>query len=114
VSEISERASYLALRGCPRADADAWWAAVRRRHDIPRAVAALLGGRARIELTREEAGQALGWARTIEGWANAEIKPLFVYPTNALGELGERENASATVTPGAGGGTPNSRSARRR
>ena len=58
-SQVSARAAYVALRVCPRADADVWWSAVRRRDDIPYAIAALLGGRARIELTREEATHTL-------------------------------------------------------
>ena len=93
MTQFSERTSYYALRVCPRADADAWWSAVRRRDDVPHAVAALLGGRARIELTREEAGHALAWAGGIEGWPSTDAKPLFVYPPNAPGGPAEGEIA---------------------
>ena len=89
----SARAAYIALRVCPRADADVWWSAVRRRHDIPYAITALLGGRARIELTPEEANYALAWAGSIEGWPSADPKPLFVYPQNPLTALKPAEFA---------------------
>ena len=58
---------------------------------MPYAIAALLGGRARIELTREEANHALAWAGSIEGWPSSDAKPLFVYPQNPLAvvETGE-------------------------
>ena len=81
MSQFSPRTSYYALRVCPSADADVWWSTVRRCDDVPHAVAALLSGRARIELTREEASFALSWAERIEGWTDSDIKPLFVYPT---------------------------------
>jgi hypothetical protein len=93
VSHLSERASYLALRVCPRVDADVWWSAVRRRDDVPHVIAALLGGRARIELSRAEARHALAWAGTVEGWADSDTKPLFVYPTNLVGEFADSETA---------------------
>jgi hypothetical protein len=91
--QVIERSSYFALRVCPRADAEAWWSAARRRHDAPPAVAALLAGRARIELTLEEADQALAWAAQLDGWRESSTKPLTVYPTTALGERRRGEAA---------------------
>ena len=41
---------------------------------------ALMRGRTRVELTRDEAGEALEWAGGLDGWADAEPKPLHVYP----------------------------------
>jgi len=84
VAAISETSSeyhaFYALRVCPQSTADAWWSAVRARHDIPPAIGALVRGRTRIELTRDEAGEAMAWARRLEGWADAQPKPLHVYP----------------------------------
>jgi hypothetical protein len=93
MSEVTEHVSYFALRVDPRADADIWWSAVRRRTDAPPAIAALLGGRARVELTREEAGHAMAWAGGIDGWPDTDSKPLIVYPAHALGGPPEREFA---------------------
>jgi hypothetical protein len=53
--------------------------AVRRRRDVPEAISVLLAGRARVELSCEEAERALEWAGRIDGWAGAETKPLCVY-----------------------------------
>jgi hypothetical protein len=81
VSETSfERRAYYALRVCPEATADAWWSAVRRRRDVPPAITALLNGRSRVELTRAEAGAAMAWAGRLDGWAEAQPKPLHVHP----------------------------------
>ena len=72
--------SYYALRRCPGAAAEQWWLVARRRRDLPPALHALAVGRARVELTGEEAADALAWAERVEGWAAAEIKPLLVHP----------------------------------
>lgn len=79
-SSASERHAYYALRVCPKATADAWWSAVRGRRDVPPAIVALLHGRTRVELTRAEAGAAMAWAGRLDGWAEAQPKPLHVYP----------------------------------
>jgi hypothetical protein len=71
--------SYLALRAVDGAGANGWWAAARRRSDVPTAVGALLHGRRRVELTEAEAEAALAWATTVDGWADAEPKPLLVH-----------------------------------
>ena len=81
VSETSsEYHAFYALRVCPKATADAWWSAVRVRHDVPPAIVALMRGRTRVELTRDEAGEAMAWAGGLDGWADAQPKPLHVYP----------------------------------
>ena len=81
VSETSsEYHAFYALRVCPKATADAWWTAVRGRHDVPPAITALMRGRTRIELTRDEAGEAMAWAGQLDGWEDAQPKPLHVYP----------------------------------
>ena len=81
VSESSlDQRAYYALRICPEATADAFWREVRRRRDVPPAISALAHGRTRVELTRDEAGAALTWAERIDGWTDAQPKPLHVYP----------------------------------
>jgi hypothetical protein len=74
-----EDVSYAVLRVCPQASASEWWTAVRRRRDAPAAIAALARGRSRVELTTDDALAALAWAGAIEGWSNAEPKPVFVH-----------------------------------
>jgi hypothetical protein len=76
---MNDNATYVALRVESDASADLWWAAASQRHDAPAAIAALLGGRTRVEVTRDEAQRALAWAAGIGGWAGAERKPVFVY-----------------------------------
>ena len=70
-----ENTSYYALRRCPGAAADAWWVNASRHRDAPRAIAALLSGRERVELNRDETVEALVWAERIDG-----EPPLRVYP----------------------------------
>jgi hypothetical protein len=74
---------HATLRVDPRASAVAWWAAARQRRDTPPAVSALLAGRGRVELSALEAADAITWAETVEGWAAAEPKPLFVHRPDA-------------------------------
>ena len=76
----SEYHAFYALRVCPQATADAWWNAVRGRRDVPPGIMALVRGRTRVELTHDEVGEAMAWAGRQEGWADAEPKPLYVYP----------------------------------
>jgi hypothetical protein len=76
-------ASYYALRAGSRATAGAWWDAVRERHDAPPAIAALLAGRMRVELGRDEAERALAWAAGVEGWERSEPKPVALYAAGA-------------------------------
>lgn len=71
--------SYLVLRPAHNAETDGWWAAARRSADTPSAVTALLRGRSRIELSADEADATLSWAAGLDGWADAEPKPLVVY-----------------------------------
>ncbi|HEX6698869.1 MAG TPA: hypothetical protein VF080_18805 [Solirubrobacteraceae bacterium] len=78
-----EPASYCVLRVCPRASAEAFWSALRAQPEIPPAIGVLLGGRIRVEVTRQEAAEALVWASGISGWDSAEPKPLFLYDPRA-------------------------------
>jgi len=71
--------SYLVLRPAHSAETDGWWAAARTSADVPSPVAALLRGRSRIELSADEADATLSWAAGLDGWADAEPKPLVVY-----------------------------------
>ena len=71
--------SYYALRVSPQSTAPEWWSAASGRRDAPPGIGALLRGRNRVELTRDEAAHALAWAGSITGWAAAEPKPLFMH-----------------------------------
>jgi hypothetical protein len=73
----------MALRAVSGPTAEHWWSVARRRADVPTAVAALLGGRSRIELSAAEADAALAWAVTVDGWADAEPKPLLLHRAGA-------------------------------
>ena len=79
MSEAS-RPSYHALRVCPRADARRWWASARAADAVPPAIACLLAGRARVEVSAEEAADALTWARKLPGWDDDSLAPLVVHP----------------------------------
>src|SRR4029450_1850361 len=59
------------LRVCPRAAADAFWSALRAEREIPDAIAVLLAGRIRVEITRQEAAEALGSAAGNSGRGSA-------------------------------------------
>jgi hypothetical protein len=74
--------SYMALRVVAGPDADRWWSVARRSAGVPTPVAALMKGRTRIELSADEADEAMAWAATVDGWADAEPKPLLVHRTS--------------------------------
>ena len=76
---ICAEPSIVAIRVVPGARADAWWSAARSSAHVPPAITALLNGRARIELTSEEADATLAWAATLNGWGTADPKPLVAY-----------------------------------
>jgi hypothetical protein len=76
---MSEQVTYSALRVSARASAGDWWTAAAGRRDAPPAIASLLGGRARVEVTRDEAHGALAWAAEIAGWSTADPKPFFIH-----------------------------------
>jgi hypothetical protein len=80
---LSDAASYCVLRVCARAPAEAFWAALRAQSEVPPAIGVLLAGRIRVELTRQEATEALAWASGISGWDSADPKPLFLYDPRA-------------------------------
>ena len=71
--------TYAVLRVHGHPSAGAWWTAASQRRDAPAAIAPLLAGRSRVEVTREEAVRALAWAAGIAGWAAAEPKPVFLH-----------------------------------
>jgi hypothetical protein len=74
-----DRSAYCVLRVTADSGAYAWWLTVRQRRDVPEAIRALLVGRVRVEVSREEAARALEWAARIDGWEDSEPKPLYVY-----------------------------------
>jgi hypothetical protein len=74
-----DAATYCVLRARPRDWAEPFWEAAEKRSDTPDAIRAFLAGRMRVELSRAEAAEALDWAAAVDGWADAEPKPLFVY-----------------------------------
>jgi hypothetical protein len=71
--------SYVALRAVFSPGAEPWWKAALGSDDVPGAVAALIRGRTRVELSAAEADATLTWAAGLAGWAEAEPKPLVVY-----------------------------------
>jgi hypothetical protein len=77
---ITDLMSYTALRIVSGSDAGTWLSAARDSDGVPRPVAALLGGRTRIEVSPEEANAAMAWAATLPGWTDADPKPLLVHP----------------------------------
>ena len=73
--------TYFALRVCLRADAPDWWAAARgAQWSAPPAVRAILGGRTRVEVSADEAREAIAWAAALDGWDADGFNPLWVYP----------------------------------
>ena len=73
--------SYFALRVCPRATASAWWAGARAAiTSAPPAIRSILEGRSRVEVSALDASEALAWARTVDGWDDDALPPLWVYP----------------------------------
>ena len=76
---VLQDAPHTTLRVNPDAAAGDWWAAVRRRPDVPPAISDLLTGRRRVELTSSEAAEVMAWAGSVEGWDAVEPKPLFIH-----------------------------------
>lgn len=77
---MSTEGSYTALRASHGSDAETWWSAARRSSSVPPPLAGLLHGRTRIEVSAEEADAVLAWAAGLDGWAEANPKPLLVHP----------------------------------
>jgi hypothetical protein len=71
--------TYSALRVGSRSSARDWWTTASRRRDAPPAITSLLGGRTRVEVTRDEAVHALAWASGIAGWPEAGPTPVFLH-----------------------------------
>jgi hypothetical protein len=81
VNEALVEPSYFALRVCPRADSLEWWLSARRAvHGAPPAMRAILAGRSRVELSADEAGAVLRWARRLAGWDTDALAPVWIYP----------------------------------
>jgi hypothetical protein len=81
MTETRTNVTYYALRIRAEAVAPEWWAAAHARSgSAPAPVRALLGGRARVELSADEAVQAIHWAAQLNGWDDDDSHPLFVYP----------------------------------
>lgn len=74
------RPSYVALRAVPDTRAGVWWSAVRGSGDVPRPLVGLLNGRTRVEVSPVEARAVLAWAAGLDGWADADPKPLLLHP----------------------------------
>jgi hypothetical protein len=70
---------HVVLRISAGASAPIWWSAASQRRDAPPSIGALLAGRRRVELTSEEAAEAVAWACGLDGWAASEPKPIFIY-----------------------------------
>ena len=71
--------SHWVLRVHPEAPQSDWWHSARRRRDVPAPISALIRGRARVEVTPDEARAAIEWAARLEGWSTAAPKPLFIH-----------------------------------
>jgi hypothetical protein len=72
---------YYALRVCPLADAPQWWTSARQAAArAPLAIQAILAGRTRVEVSAEEATDALAFARTLDGWDPERLTPVWIYP----------------------------------
>ena len=73
--------TYYALRVCARTHGTTWWEAAHRAADTaPLTIRSILAGRSRVEVTADEAREALEWARTLDGWYATPDPPLWVYP----------------------------------
>jgi hypothetical protein len=69
---------YVVLRLDP--SAGAWLAAARLRgFEAPDPIRALLAGRSRVEVGRDEAELALAWAARLPGWNDDARPPLFIH-----------------------------------
>jgi hypothetical protein len=76
--------SYYALRVSPGVQATNWWTSARAAGSTaPAAIRALLAGRARVEVSADEAARVLAWARDLDGWAGDGGPPLRVHPEPA-------------------------------
>lgn len=71
--------------------APAWWAAARQASaTAPFAIRSILAGRSRVEVTADEASNALEWARSLDGWNDDALAPLWVYPLDPSAEADTR------------------------
>jgi hypothetical protein len=78
MSRFVSASTYVVLRLDPAAAE--WLSAARLRgFEAPDAIRALLAGRSRVELGREEAEQALAWAARLPGWDADGRPPLVIH-----------------------------------
>jgi hypothetical protein len=101
-ASMIDHTSYYALRRRPGVIADAWFSAIRWRADVPDALSAIVAGRGRVELTHDEAVEALEWAERVDG---ADV--LTVYPHDPRGAAQTSAGPHA-VSPRAPGSVPSS------
>ena len=72
--------SYFALRVAPLGRSSRWWASAEAAFEnAPPAIRTLLSGRSRVEVSSDEALEALAWAATLEGWGEGP-RALWIYP----------------------------------
>jgi hypothetical protein len=70
--------TYVVLRLDPAAAE--WLAAARGRgFEAPDPIRALLAGRSRVEIGRDEAEHALAWAAQLPGWDEDRRPPLLIH-----------------------------------
>ena len=80
-----EPPSYYALRVSPDVQKSHWWSSARAAGaSAPAAIRALLAGRARVEVSADEAAHVLAWARGLDGWTGEGGPPLRVHPEPAV------------------------------
>jgi hypothetical protein len=72
------------LRVRPAASEGDWWRAARRRHDAPAPIGALLRGRSRVEVTPDEANEAITWAERLDEWNATTPTPLFIHQPGSV------------------------------
>jgi hypothetical protein len=78
VPRFAPASAYVVLRVDP--SARAWLAAARvRSFEAPDPIRALLAGRSRVEVSRDEAERALAWAARLPGWSDDARPPLFIH-----------------------------------
>jgi hypothetical protein len=81
---LAPSSSPWVLRVHPAAADGDWWRAARLRRDTPAPISALMHGRARVEVSPDEANQAIEWAARVDGWSTASPKPLFIHQPDSI------------------------------
>ena len=74
---VTDVVPMTVLRASRTDGSAAWWAeAEARAPSAPAALQVILRGRNRVELTEDEAIEALEWAKELPGWHAADPEPL--------------------------------------